>query len=272
MTIRTAVCLAGATSLLTLGAIAPAHAGQNFTIQVDDTSVTVEQTFTVTGTVQNCANSPVSVTFSYTNLDDEPATVVEETTTDGEGSFSQDITVPTDALPDDAQESDEPTPPSVQATAQCGGETAQPTTQPPATDFAVAKAAQTAITSNSVTMSIVFATGVLSTNKPSGMAGTVVHVSGTNCLGEEVFAALTNGDEFDEVDVTLNGGANTFAGDYTVPNFPPGNYTFVAVCNGTEFNEVAFTLLATPGGPSPTPLPSSSTTPPIVSGNVNFTG
>jgi hypothetical protein len=284
MKIQIGAAIAGAASLLAMGLLAPsATAGTTFSISVDDTSVTVEQTFTVTGSVPNCPNSPYTVTFSYTNVDNEPATETAEGTTDDEGGLSQQITVPDDALPDEAQDAAEPTPPSVQATVECGGnETVAPSTEPPssappagaapaALPAAPAKAQQSPIQSNTVTMSIVFADGVLTTDKPSGRAGTVVHVSGTNCLGSQALAALANDDGADVFDVTLNDAANTFAADYTVPNFPPGSYVFAAFCNGTQFNTVPFTLLATPGASSPTPLPSEKPPVPIV-GPVNFTG
>ena len=251
MRIRTAA----ATSLLALGLLAPAaHAGFNVTIAVEPTTVNVEQTFTVTGTT-DCNSVAYTVTFSYTNLDDEPATATATGTTDASGEFSQQMTVPGDALPNEAQEADPPTPPSVQASVACGGGSQQ---------------------SNQVTMTIAYAEGVLSTDKASGRAGDVVHVSATNCLGDEAFGGLTDGDGIDVFDVELNDEANTFAGDYTVPNFPPGEYFFVGLCNGTEYNQVPFTLLATPGTSSPTPVPSETTVPEgvptPVAGPVSFTG
>jgi hypothetical protein len=260
MRARSALTVVMAGALLSLGAVT-AHAGNPFTIVVDDDTVTVEQTFTVNGT-NACPNSPYTVTFSYTNEDGDPDTVSEEGTTTAEGTFEQDIVVPENAEPESDVD------PSVQASVQC---TAQ-TTQPP-NGVNVNKTTGGGTASNTITMHIVVATGVLSTNKTSGKAGTVVHVSGTNCLGDNVnvffFKDANTGFL---VDVTLNAQANTFAGDYTIPNASPGQWFFGAFCTGTDYDDRPFTLLATPGvtpTASPSPLPTPAT--PVV-GPVRFTG
>jgi hypothetical protein len=250
--------MAGA--LLSLGAVT-AHAGNSFTIVVDDDTVTVEQTFTVSAS-GTCPNSPYSVTFSYTNEDGNPDTVTEEGTTTAEGTFEQDIVVPANAEPESDVD------PSVQATVTCTSQT----TQPPGA-FKAQKARGGGGTSNTITMHIVTATGVLSTDKASGRAGTVVHVSGTNCLGDNVnvFFFKDQNTGF-LVDVTLDAQANTFAGDYTIPNASPGQWAFGAFCTGTDYNDRPFTLLATPGvtpTATPTTLPTPAT--PVV-GPVRFTG
>jgi hypothetical protein len=250
--------MAGA--LLSMGAVT-AHAGNPFTIVVDDDDVTVEQTFTVTGT-NACPNSPYTVTFSYTNEDGDPDTVSEEGTTTAEGTFEQDIVVPDNAEPESDVD------PSVQANVNCVSQS----TQPPGA-LTVNKARGGGVTSNTITMHIHVATGVLSTNKASGKAGTVVHVSGTNCLGDNVnvFFFKDQNTGF-LVDVTLDADANTFAGDYTIPNASPGSWFFGAFCTGTDYNDKPFTLLATPGV-TPTATPSTLPTPatPVV-GPVRFTG
>jgi hypothetical protein len=253
------VALAVAGALLSMGTVTAAHAGNtNFQIVVDDNTVYVEQTFTVSGS-NACATSPYTVTFSYTDLDGHPATASASGTTTSDGTFTQDITVPEDAEP----ESD--TSPNVQAVVNCS------TAAPQTGAFKASQQAGTA--SNQVTMTIIVASGVLSTNKASGKAGTVVHVSGTNCLGSTVdaffFKDPNNGYI---VDVTLNNQANTFAGDFTIPNDTPGQWFFGAFCSGTDYDDRPFTLLATPGvtpSPSPTPLPTPAV--PVV-GPVRFTG
>ncbi|HEU0131262.1 MAG TPA: hypothetical protein VFQ85_09770 [Mycobacteriales bacterium] len=256
MRLRTALTT-GAAALLAVATYAtPATAGNNFTISVNPTTVHLEDQFTVTGT-SSCANSAYTVTFSFTNQDEDPDTLTVNGTTDGSGGFTQQVTVPNDALP----ESD--TDPSVQASiASCNG--------------------AGSATSNQVTMAIEYAEGVLATDKTSGQAGTDVHVSGTNCLGDNTFAAFV--DSLDpeeangfEVEVELDGEANTFEGDFTIPNVPPGQWYFVAFCDGTVYNNVAFTVIATPGAsPTPPPPAPTPTTPPPpatpVTAPAHFTG
>jgi hypothetical protein len=235
MRARSALAVVTAGALLSLGAVT-AHAGNTFTIVVNDNEVTVEQTFTVTGSGA-CPSSPYAVTFSYENEEGHADTDTE-------------------------------TDPSVQASVNC----TTSTTQPP-NALQARKAAGGGTTSNTIVMHIVVATGVLSTNKTSGRAGTVVHVSGTNCLGDFVLVSFfKNANTGFEVPVTLNEQANTFAGDYTIPNAKAGPWFFGAVCNGTDYNTRPFTLLATPGvtpTATPTTLPTPAT--PVV-GPVRFTG
>ncbi|MDQ1711671.1 MAG: hypothetical protein QOE45_1121 [Frankiaceae bacterium] len=278
MRARSFVSLATAGALVSLGAVVSAGTGvasagqtQTYTIVVDDDTVTLEQTFTVTGSGP-CTNVGYTVTFAYTDEDDNPQTITHEGTTDGEGGFVQEFTVPDDAQP----ESD--TEPSVQANVACvaSSTSAPSTTNPPNTDLVrnvAHKAAGGGVNSNSVTMNIVFATGVLSTDKTSGRAGTVVHVSGTNCLGTSVgvfFFQNSDPNNGFAVPVTLNTSANTFAGNYTIPNATPGAYSFGAACSGTDYNDRPFTLLATPGV-TPTATPSPIPAGPVV-GPVRFAG
>ena len=232
-----------------------ASAGQGFSIAVPDPEVKLKEAFTVNGSGA-CASSPYTVTFSYTNHDGETATLDTNGTTSGEGTFSQPVTVPEAATPDQ--------PASVQATVTCSSASPEPTPTSTSGTFAT-RLGGGGTTSNTVAITIQVASGVLSTDKTSGRAGTVVHVSGTNCLGDDVVVVFGNADGAEPVDVTLLPD-DTFSGDYTIPNVPPGQYFFAAACPGTDYQDRAFTVLVTPGA-TPTPL-----APVPVPGAVDFTG
>jgi hypothetical protein len=238
MRLRTVLAM----SAMTLFAPMAAHAGFNVTLNVSDTSVNLEQVFTASGTAGGCANVAFTVTFTYTDVNGDPATATGTGTTDGSGNYSTQITVPNDADADGTNA-------SAQASVACPGG---------------------AQTSNTVPMTVEMATGTLTVDPTHGRAGTTVHVSGTNCLGDDILVGFTNGSQGDEVTVTLNAD-NTFAGDYEIPNVGPGDWAFVAACPGTDFEPADFTVDATPGA-SPTPLPSASSLPDAVAGEVNFTG
>lgn len=254
-----------ATAVLSLALpLSPASAGQSFTIAVPDPNVKLKETFTVNGTGAPCTNAPYTVTFSYTDHDGNTQTAQAIGTVDGEGQFSQTMTVPEAATPEQ--------PASVQASVDCSSPTptssptSSPTPNPTADAAAQPQGAQRfggGSTSNTVAITIEVATGVLSADKSQGRAGTVVHVSGTNCLGDDVVVVFGNESGADDVTVTLLPD-DTFSGDYTIPDVPPGSYFFAAACPGTDYEDVAFTVLETPGS-NPTPLP-----PP--SGEVDFTG
>lgn len=241
--------------------VGTAHAGESFSIAVPDPEVKLKETFTVNGT-NACANSPYTVTFAYTNHNGSPGSLQESGTTNGEGQFSEVITVPEAATPDQ--------PANVQATVDCTAPTQTPTPTPDSAPQPRSEALPHAprlgggTTSNTVAITIQVATGVLSTDKTQGRAGTVVHVSGTNCLGDDVVVVFGNSGGADDVTVTLLPD-DTFSGNYTIPNVPPGSYFFAAACPGTDYEDVAFTVLVTPGA-SPTALP------PAVPGQVDFTG
>ena len=244
---------------------AGASAGTAFTISVPDTTVPVAGTFVVNSS-NACASGPYKVTFTYTTQQGEVATSDTSGTADSEGAFSQEVTVPEAAVPDQ--------PASVQASSTCpSGPPPAPAAQP----FAAGQAGGTM--SNTVSITVQPASGTLSTDKTQGRAGTVVDVSGTNCLGDEVIVVFGNDSGAEEVDVVLLPD-NTFSGDYTVPNVPPGPYFFAAACPGTDYADRGFTVLATPGA-TPTPLPPRNppapTPPPAqpptaIPGPVNFTG
>ena len=241
------------TAVLSVGLpLAPAaHAGNTFTIAVPDPDVKLKESFTVNGSGAPCANALYTVTFAFTNHDGEMSTIQETGTTSEQNQFSQDVTVPESATPEE--------PASVSATVDCSSPSPTPS------GGAAAQRFGTGATSNTVAINIQVATGVLSTDKASGKAGTVVHVSGTNCLGDDVIVVFGNNTGADDVTVTLLPN-DTFSGDYTIPNVPAGSYFFAAACPGTDYEDVAFTVLATPGGTTPSPLP------PAVPGNVDFTG
>jgi fermentation-respiration switch protein FrsA (DUF1100 family) len=219
-----------------------AHAGFNVTLNVNDTSVNLEQVFTASGTAGGCPNVAFTVTFTYQDIDGNAATATGTGTTDASGNYTTTIKVPNDADADHTNA-------SAQASVACPGG---------------------AQTSNTVAMTVEIVQGTLTVSPTHGKAGTSVHVSGTNCLGDDILVGFTNGAQGDEVTVTLHDD-NTFDGDYTIPNVAPGNWSFVASCPGTDFDPAAFTVDATPGA-SPTPLPSASAIPDAVAGEVNFTG
>jgi hypothetical protein len=241
----------------------PVRAGNTFTIAVPDPTVNLKESFTVNGSNTPCANGAYTVTFSYTNHDGNPATSQASGTTDANNQFSQPMTVPEAATPDQ--------PASVQATVDCSSPTPSPSSSAGAAPLSRNRVVPQQVpsgTSNTVAITIEVASGVLSTDKTSGRAGTVVHVSGTNCLGDDVIAVFGNNSGADNVPVVLLPD-DTFSGDYTIPNVPAGSYFFAAACPGTDYEDRAFTVLATPGL-SPSPLP--STTPNPITGPVNFTG
>jgi hypothetical protein len=239
---RLRLVLAGAA--LALVTPLAAHAGFTVTLNVDDTSVNLEQTFTASGTASGCNNVGFTVTFTYQDQDGNPKTATGTGTTDASGAFSVQIKVPNDADADHTNA-------SAQASVNCSGGTA---------------------TSNNVAMTVEIAQGTLTIDPTHGKAGTSVHVSGTNCLGDDVIVGFTNGsDQGDEVDVVLHDD-NTFDGDYTIPDVDPSDsWAFVAECPGTDYEAAEFDVEATPGT-SPTPLPSPSNIPTAVAGKVNFTG
>lgn len=241
---RLRYALAGSALALLLSPVT-AHAGFTVTLNVDDTSVNLEQVFTASGTANGCNNVAFTVTFTYQDQDGNPKTATGTGTTDGSGNFSTQITVPNDADADHTNA-------SAQASVQCSGG---------------------AQTSNTVAMTVELAQGTLTVSPTHGKAGTTVHVTGTNCLGDDVLVGFTNGSQGDEVTVEL-APDNTFEGDYTIPNVDPdSSWAFVAACPGTDYEPAAFDVEETPGA-SPTPLPTTSSSPPptAVSGNVNFTG
>jgi hypothetical protein len=243
-----AVGTALVSALAPLLALAPvASAGQQtFSISVEPTTVELKDTFTVTGT-NGCATSPYTVTFVYTRKGGD-GTVEATGTTDDSGGFTEEITVPEEATPEQ--------PASVQATVEC---------QPVGASRQGAGSTQT---SNTVAVNIVVADGVLSTDKTSGKAGTVVQVTGTNCLGDEVVVVFGNKTGASRVPVTL-AADDTFAGSYTIPSVPPGPYFFAASCPGTDYADRAFTVLVTPGAPV---VPPVAPPPAPVVGPVNFAG
>lgn len=245
-----AAALLGVVSALTPAG--GAVAGSGFSISVPDPTVKLKETFTVEGT-NACPDSPYVVRFSYTNHDGGVSTLQADGTTDAEGQFTQPITVPEAATPEQPAE--------VDATTEC----VEPEPTPTSSGF-VAHRAGTGTTSNTVAIQIEVATGVLSTDRTQGRAGTVVNVSGTNCLGDDVVAVFGNDSGADRVEVTLRPD-DTFSGAYTIPNVPPGQYFFAASCPGTDYEDRAFTVLPTPGA-TPTPLP--TTTP--VRRPVSYTG
>ncbi|MDQ1712245.1 MAG: hypothetical protein QOE45_1695 [Frankiaceae bacterium] len=221
--------------------LAPASAvarAAPFSIAVPDSEVKLEETFTVNGS-NACATAPYTVTFTYTKHDGGTATLDASGTTDGDGAFSKDVTVPEAATPDQDA--------SVEASVTCASASQTSTSQP----FRARQAGGT--TSNTVAITIQVANGVLSTNKAQGRAGTAVHVSGTNCLGNDVVVVFGNNGGAANVAVTLRPD-DTFSGDYTIPNVPPGPYFFAASCPGTDYQDRAFVVLVTPGS-TPRPLP-----------------
>jgi hypothetical protein len=223
-----------------------AEAGNNFTISVPDPTVKLKETFTVNGSDAPCPNAPYTVNFSYTTHDGGQAVQQANGSTDPDRQFSQVVTVPEAATPGQ--------PASVSATVTC-------VTSSPSGE---AMRQGTGGTSNTVAITIEVATGVLGTDTSQGRAGTLVRVSGTNCLGDDVVVVFGNANGADEVDVVLLPD-DTFSGTYPIPNVPPGTYFFAAACPGTDYADRSFTVLPTPGA-SPTPLP------PAVPREVDFTG
>lgn len=245
---RLRYALAGSALALFLSPVA-AHAGFTVTLTVNPTTVNLEQQFTASGQASGCASVAFTVTFTYQDQDGNPKTATGTGTTDASGNYTTNITVPTDADADHTNA-------SAQASVQCSGG---------------------AQTSNTVAMTIEMATGTLTVSPTHGKAGTVVHVSGTNCLGDDVLVGFTNGSQGDQVTVVLSPD-NTFAGDYTIPDVDPtDDWAFVAACPGTNYEPAAFDVEATPGAsptslPSLSPTPSPSGVPTAVAGKVNFTG
>jgi hypothetical protein len=323
-----------ATALPGAALLGAAEAGTTaFAISVADPSVELKEAFTVDGR-NACASSPYTATFVFTTRSGS-GEVTASGTTDEAGAFTEDITVPETALPEQ--------PASVQATVTCPGETttapptteppttapptedpttapptedpttAPPTTEPPTTGPPTSTvepttstsvdpttsggaapqalpmadpqaqealrlaAIQAAVgtqpqaagpnsqTSNTVDIQLVVATGVLSTDKAQGRAGTVVQVHGTHCLGDDVIVVFGSDAGAERVAVTLLPD-DTFDGSYAIPNVPPGEYFFAAQCPGTDYADRPFSVLATPGA-SPSPLPPAN---PIV-GRVDYT-
>lgn len=252
MRARSAIVAAAVLGWLLPAAAQPAVAGSGFTISVPDPTVKLKEAFTVNGSSE-CAESPYTVTFTYTNHDGGTGTVQAAGTTDAQGEFTQQVTVPEAATPEQPAE--------VDATLEC----VEPEPTPTETGGTFAHRAGTGTTSNTVAITIEVATGVLSTDRTSGRAGTVVNVSGTNCLGDDVVVVFGNQSGADSVPVTLRPD-DTFSGTYTIPNVPPGQYFFAAACPGTDYQDRPFTVLVTPGA-SPTPL-----RPVPVPGRVDYTG
>src|SRR4051812_10761715 len=119
-----------------------AHAGFNVTLNVDDTSVNLEQTFTASGTAGGCANVGFTVTFTYQNQDGDPGTATGTGTTNASGGYSVQIKVPNDADADHTNA-------SAQASVACPGG---------------------AQTSNTVAMTVELAQGTLTVDPTHGKA------------------------------------------------------------------------------------------------------
>lgn len=242
MRIRRLVTTTAAAALVLGIAAPPATAAPTFTISASPTSLHPGEKTTVSGSTSDpaCAEDGVAVRLSFTRPNGSTGSVTVNTTTDTNGAFTADVTVPDNATADE--------PASVQAViADCtGGQTTETRS------------------SNVVKLTIEAYDGTFTTNKTQGRPGTHVHVSGTNCWGGDVSVVFTDGEQAEEVDVTLEAD-KTFSGDYVIPDAPGGDYAFFAQCPGTDYAPRAF-LLVNPT-PSPTPLP-----PRPVPGPAHFTG
>lgn len=211
----------------------PAH-----TISVTPLTPRPTETVTVTGS-SDCAAVAYTVTLAYRDADQEPATATESGTTDGSGGYTQPLTIPENAYATD--------PATVTATVACeGGDVA----------------------SNVVDLAIAEYDGTAAVTPASGVPGTVVTLSGTECWGGRVQAVFGDGDEFDYA-VAVTGLTlaqdRTFTGTFTIPDVAPGSYVFAPECPGSAFPFVAFTVLAV--GP---PLEAPPAAP--VPGTPTFTG
>jgi 5-hydroxyisourate hydrolase-like protein (transthyretin family) len=224
-----------------------------FTITVTPDHARPTDSVTVSGS-NACASSPYTVTMSYTNPDGDTATATEDGTTSSDGTFEQPFTVPENAVAGE--------PASFQASVDCSSGTPAPsesvapsseTAAPSQSGFALAAA--TGTQSNVVAFTVDAWQGTLTTDTVSGQPGDTVHVSGTLCYGGDIIVTFTDGDNEEEVDVTLNSD-HTYAGDYTLPDAPPGEYAFTATCPGSDFDDRAFVLgasvvAAPPAAPEP---------------------
>jgi hypothetical protein len=242
---RTAALTAALTALaLGTGVAGPtgALAGQPvFSITVTPDHARPSESVTVNGT-NACASSPYTVTFSYTNPAGDTTTATEDGTTTSDGTFAQPFTVPENAVADE--------PASFQASVTC-----QSSSMPLGLAGPPARAAGTGTQSNVVAFTVNAWDGTLTTDTLAGKPGDTVHVSGTLCYGGDIVVTFTDGEDEEEVDVTLNPD-HTFAGDYVLPDAPPGDYAFTAVCPGSNFDDRAFVLgasvvAAPPAAPEP---------------------
>lgn len=230
--------------VLTTTGTVPAYAAGEFTITVDPDSAHPAEHTTVTGdaTDPTCADDGVAVTLTYTKPNGSTGAVTVNTTTDAEGHFTADLTVPDNAVAGgDAQVTAviaDCTPPA--------GETVSRSSEP-------------------VPFEVLAYEGTFTISKTTGKPGEKVTFSGTNCWGGDVVVFF--GDD-DSIDVTLNSD-KTFSGTYTLPDAPGGTYEFGAACPGTDFESKAFVLV------NPKKVPPTAPKPPAargVRGRAHFTG
>jgi hypothetical protein len=237
--IRRIATTAAATALALTTGLLPAYAGGSgtFVISADPTSLHPGETTAVTGdaTGPACADDGVEVTLTYTRPNGATGTISVNATTDANGHFTANVTVP------DTASAGEPA--GVAASiADC--------TPPQGPD----ETRQ----SNSVALTIEPYTGSFTADKKTGKPGDKVHLSGTNCHGGSVDVVFAKGDTEAKVTVTLKAD-KTFSGTYTLPNTAGGSYTLEAHCPGTDYDVLPFVLVNVAPAPAPTPIPGGVT-------------